>query len=251
MPGQPEPSTTSISPAGAGNGVEIDQRLTHGFVDRVLPTLRLDEALIALAAAETVRAGLLPRAVADHDADADAHQRTDVAVDLAVGAQNFHHLPSGADARRHLPHARVLGAGIGVDLFEQLHLGFESRFAERVVVAVELAVGAAGRVRVAAAVAAFDRAHGVRRAGNRRFRQVRGMGIADRLVLHRAQAEALRRVVGCLLEPAVVEGQRLGLAVFEEQFAVVGAIEAAAENAAHLGLVEAGAVDQRGNALIH
>ena len=70
------------------------------------------------------------------------------------------------------------------------------------------------------------------------------MRIADRLVLHGAQAEALRGVVGRLLQPAVVEHQRLGLAVFEEQLAVVGAFEAALEQALGAALVEAGAVDQ-------
>ena len=51
------------------------------------------------------------------------------------------------------------------------------------------------------------------------------MRIADRLALDGAQPEALRGVVGRLLQAAVVEHQHLGLAVFEEQFAVVGAFE--------------------------
>ena len=71
------------------------------------------------------------------------------------------------------------------------------------------------------------------------------MGVADRLVLDRAQAEALGGVVGRLLEPAVVERQHLGLAVFEEQFAVVGAFEAAGEVPAGGVAVEAGAVEER------
>ena len=77
------------------------------------------------------------------------------------------------------------------------------------------------------------------------------MCIADRLVFHRAQAETLRGVVGRLLEPAIVEHQHFGLAIFEEQFAVVGAVEAARDELAHFGLVEPGAVDQRGNGGVH
>ena len=77
------------------------------------------------------------------------------------------------------------------------------------------------------------------------------MGIADRLVLHGAQAEALGGVVGRLLEPAVVEHQHLGLAVFEEQFAVVGAFEAAVDQLADADAVEAGAVDEGGGGLSH
>ena len=56
------------------------------------------------------------------------------------------------------------------------------------------------------------------------------MRIADRVVLHRTQAKALRGVVGRLLQPAVVEHQHFGLAVFEEEFAIVGAFEPVLED---------------------
>ena len=101
-----------------------------------------------------------------------------------------------------------------------------------------------GALGVCAAVAAFHRAHRLGGARQRGFRQIGGVRIADRLVLDRAQAEALRGVVGRLLEPAIVEGQRLGLPVFQEQFAVVGAVQPAADRLADLVAVEAGAVDQ-------
>ena len=77
------------------------------------------------------------------------------------------------------------------------------------------------------------------------------MGIADGLVLHGAQPETLRRVVGRLLQPAVVEGQNLGLAIFQKQLAVVGAIEAAGENLGQARTVEAGAIDEGGGCRGH
>ena len=143
-------------------------------------------------------------------------------------------------------HALVLGAGIGVDGLEQLHLGVEARRFERIVVAVELAVGAARRLGIVAGVAALDGAHRIGGARDRGLRHVGGVGIADRLVLHRAQPEALVGVVGRLLEPAVVEHQHLGLLVFEEQFAVVGAFEPAVDQLADADFVEAGAVEEGG-----
>ena len=81
-----------------------------------------------------------------------------------------------------------------------------------------------------AGIAALDGAHRVGGALDRRLRHVGGMRIADRLVLDGAQPETLRGVVGRLLEPAVVERQHLGLAVFEKQFAVIGAVEAARDD---------------------
>jgi hypothetical protein len=71
------------------------------------------------------------------------------------------------------------------------------------------------------------------------------MGVAHRLVLDGAQPEALRGVVGGLLEPPVVERHHLGLAVFEVQLAVIGPFEAMGDMAAGVVAVEAGAVEQR------
>ena len=224
---------------------EIGQRLAERDVGGVLPGVRLEEPLEALAAAGAVAAGFLPVAVAGDDRDVDPHQRADVAVALAVGAQDFDHLPARAERHRHLPHPRVLRPQIGVDGLQEPHLGLERRRAERILVAVEPPVGVGRGVGIAAGIAALDGAHRVGRPRQRRLRHVGGMRIADRLVLDGAQPETLVGVVGRLLEPAVVEHQHLGLGVFEIKLAVVGAFEAADEVAAHVVAVEAGAVDER------
>ena len=95
-------------------------------------------------------------------------------------------------------------------------------------------------------VAAFDRPHRIRRAPDRLLRNLRRMRITDRLVLDRAQAEAVRGVVGRLLQAAIVERHHLRLPVFEEQLAVIGPGKAVADDAGEARFVEAGAVDERG-----
>ena len=95
-----------------------------------------------------------------------------------------------------------------------------------------------------AGIAALDRAHGIGGAPDRRLRHLRGMRIADRLVLDRAQAKTLGGVVGRLLQPAIVERHHLGLPVFEKQLAVVGAVKAVGDDVGETRLVEAGAVDE-------
>ena len=97
-----------------------------------------------------------------------------------------------------------------------------------------------------AAVAAAHRRDRIRRADQRRQRDVGGMRIADRVVLDRAQAEPLRGVVGRLLQPAIVEPQRFGLAIFQKQLAVVGAREPPRDLAADGIAVEIGAVEEGG-----
>ena len=81
------------------HGLEIDQRLAHRLVDRVLPFGLVEERVEAFAPAIAVAADLLAVAVAHHHRDVDAHQRTHVAISVAVGAQDFDHLPRRAEAR--------------------------------------------------------------------------------------------------------------------------------------------------------
>ena len=101
----------------------------------------------------------------------------------------------------------------------------------------------AGRLGVGAGIAAFDGADGLCGARERGLGKVGGVGVAHRLVLDGAQAKTLGGVVGRLLEPAVVENQHFRLAIFEEEFAVVGPLKAAGEVAARIIAVEAGAVE--------
>ena len=216
-----------------------------------MPGIRRDEALKALAAAEAIAAGFLPIAFAGNNSNVDAHQRTDVAIDLAVRAQDFHHLPARGNAGGDLPHALILAACIGVDRFQKFHLRIESRRSERIVVGIELAVGAAGRFGISAAVATVDGAHRFGRARQRAFRQIGGVRVTDRFGLHGTQAKTLRGVISRLLEPAIIEGERFGLAIFQEQLAIVGAIQAMADQLAHFSAVEPGAVDQRRNGGVH
>src|SRR5262249_19768673 len=61
-----------------------------------------------------------------------------------------------------------------------------------------------------------------------------------------AQAKTLAGIVGRLLQPAVVEHQCFGLAVFQEQFAVVGAGEPAPDLVPDGVAVEIGSVEQGG-----
>src|SRR3982074_1592237 len=160
-PGQPAPSTTSISPAGAGTA----SRLT-----------------IAWRTASSTALFLAP-ALARDDRHIDPDQRAHVPIGFPIGAQDLDHLPGRGDAGRHLPHALVLLARIGVDLLQQLDLGFERRRGERIVIGIDPAIGASGRLRGMSRIAALDGADRVRGARDRGLRAVGGMRIADRVVL--------------------------------------------------------------------
>jgi hypothetical protein len=104
---------------------------------------------------------------------------------------------------------------------------------------------------VLAGIAAFHRAHSVAGALDRRFGNVGSMRIADRFALHCTQAKALRGIVGRLLEPAIVESQGFSLPVFEEEFAVIGAIESARNDLCQALAVQTRTIHKRNRSVGH
>ena len=96
-----------------------------------------------------------------------------------------------------------------------------------------------------AAVPGENRAHRGRGPSDGLFGQFRSVGVARRLAGQRAQAEALALVEGRALQPAVVENQAFGLGVFQEQFAIVRAVQRVRSKAVHPRAVHAGAVEKQ------
>ena len=189
-------------------------------------------------------AGFLPVALARDYRHIDADKRANVAIGFAIGSHDLDDLPARADTDRDLAHTRILLAHIGVDLREQLDLGLEARSIQRIVVDIKPHIGVRGCGGERAVIAAAHRVNRVGRTDQRRYRNVGGVGVADRVTLHRAQAKALRGVVGRLLQPRIVEHQHLGLAIFQEHLAVVCASETSRDFAANDVAIKAGAVEQ-------
>ncbi len=87
-------------PAGAGTALEVDQRLAQRLAGRVLPAVLGDEVAEALAAARCRDEPLSWRSPSPTTTDTlHAHQRADVAHDLAVGAHDLDMLPRRRRAR--------------------------------------------------------------------------------------------------------------------------------------------------------
>ena len=191
--GPPGPEHHVHLAGGRRHRFQIDHRLADRAVGGLAPRLGLDEARITLAAAIALAAALLPVALPRDHGNIDAHQGADVAIALAVGPQDLHHLPGRAQADGDLPHPRILVADIGVDLGEQFYLRFEAGRIERIFVAIEPHIGVGRGGREIPAIAAAHGRDRVRGANQRRQRDVGGMRIADRVVLHRAQAQTLAR----------------------------------------------------------
>ena len=71
------------------------------------------------------------------------------------------------------------------------------------------------------------------------------MGVSGGFARYCPQAEALGGIEAGAADPAVVEGNAFGLAVFEEKFAVLRAREGVAQDCLDLRPVEAGAVEEQ------
>ena len=127
-----------------------------------------------------------------------------------------------------------------VDLAQQIDLHGEGRAGHPVGVGVQAPVRAHGRIGHRPAAVPHGEARRLGRAPQRRLGDLGRVRVAGRLAPHRAQAEALRRVVARLAHAPVVVAHHLRAPPLEEQLPVVGAGHRLAQDRERAGLVEMG-----------
>ena len=120
---------------------KVDQRLRQRLVDRAVPGLEVEQAIVEVAAANAEAAGLATVTLFDDDRNVEAHQRPDVRRDEAVGADNLDHRPVTRQADADLRHTGVAGAGGGVDGLTEFHLLREGNEGQRIVGSIHRPVG--------------------------------------------------------------------------------------------------------------
>ena len=202
---------------------EIDQGLSQRFIDLRLPGLRCDIGGIAGSPAGSLSAGFHPVAIGNHHRNIEPHQWPDVRQPVAVGPQDLDHLPFARDGGRDLFDPRILGTGIGIDFLKQRDLGLEAHLSQRIDFGIKRLIGGGRRCGGNAAMARMHGLDRFRGALDRRFAQLRRMGVAHRFVGDRAQPESLCRIERGIAQPTVIEGKAFRLAVFEKQLTVIGA----------------------------
>ncbi len=184
----------------------------------------------------------------DDDGDVETNEGAQVGDAGAVRPHHLHRLPLAGDRGHDLLDAGVLAAGVGIHGGEQRGPLGEGLLGERVRVRVEARVGGAGRVaRPPSAPGAHGR-DGARRASQRRLRDLACVRVAGLLIEHGAQAEAERGVGARRADAALFEGDDLALPVFEEELAVVAAVQRVADDVLGVRPVEVGAgpVEEKG-----
>ena len=224
--------------------VQVHQGLAQGLVDIALPGRLGDVLGIAETSADAVPATLLALTLADDHLHVETDQGTDVVYPVSVDAKDLHRLQLAEERGGDLADPGILGSGIAVDVLQQLHLGLEGTFADRVVLGIEVPVGAAWGIREDTLVARLDGLYRIRGALQRRFAELGRMPVAALLAGHGSEPEALRRVEVGVLQPTVVEAEALRLPVLEEELAVVGAIERIADEALDPDRIEPGAGEE-------
>jgi len=126
---------------------------------------------------------------------------------VAVGTQDLYDLPACGNRCRDLADLVGLVAQVGVNLGKKPHLFLEGRRTDRVLLAVELAVGALGCCSIVAAMAAGDGGDRFGGSRQRRKRKLARMRVADSLAGDRPEPEALIGVEAAALQATVVEGE--------------------------------------------
>ena len=161
-----------------GDGVEFEEGLAEGFVGGMLPGFFVEDAVVAFAAAQAVRAGFALAVALDDDADVQADQGAEVGGAVAVGADDLHGLPFAVDRGHDLDDAGILAAGVGVDALQDAGAAGETVASQRARVRVEAGVGGARSLGGGAAAAAADSADGGGGALEGSLRKLAGVGVA-------------------------------------------------------------------------
>src|SRR5690606_28136835 len=99
-------------------------------------------------------------------------------------------------------------------------------------------------------IAGRYRRHGIGGAAQRSLGKLARMGITGRLAGDRPQAEALVGIEVRGLQPAVVEDQRLALAIFAEKLAVIGSRQRFGHDPPHGFVRNVESLDEAGSHLI-
>ena len=174
-PGQPGPSTTVISPAGAATDSRFTSACASAMSIARFHCRRLEQAVVEIAAADPVEAGFAAVARLGDDRDVEPDQGADVAGDEAVGADDLDHAPASDQRDADLLDPRVARSRGGIDLLAQRDLAGERDRRQRVVRAVHRLVGARRR-RGGRALGRIEQAQGRRGAVDRGDAQFIGVG---------------------------------------------------------------------------
>ena len=105
-----------------GARLQVGEGRAHGFV-HILRDLLIAEIGQAKTATAAGRAHLTPALLLGDHGDGKTHQRPHVGSQRAIGAGDQHHVVLAGQAGHDLDDTRVLGAGQGFDLAQQLDLG--------------------------------------------------------------------------------------------------------------------------------
>ena len=205
-----------------GNAFQIDQGLGQSRVDRAIPSFGLEQVVVQPPSTHAEGAGLAPAVLLDDDRDIEPHQRTDVASDKAIGADDLDDRPTCGKAGRNLHHARIAGACCRVDHLQQTDLLGEGNPVEWRGVGVEMAIVAARR-RGRLTLGRIEQLQRLPGTADRFLADFVGVGKAGHLAGNTAQAEpGITRIIRGL-EPAVIESEGLAGDELHIEFAIVAA----------------------------
>ena len=93
-PGQPGPSTTCISPAGAATDSRLVSACASAMSIARFHSRVLEQTAVEIASAKPMIAGLAASVLLGDDLNSEAHQRPHVGGDEAVGTNDVDHAPA-------------------------------------------------------------------------------------------------------------------------------------------------------------
>ena len=206
-----------------GAGFQVGQGSVHRLV-HILAQLCVIEIRQTKAATTAGRAHFAAAVLLGNHGDRQAHQRAHIGGQRAVGTGHQHHVVFTGQARHHLRHAGVLGAGALLQALQQGHLGGAVQRSNGVYTLVKAAAGGnlfGGYAHTASLRHGRNGTHGARgiqQRGQRNVIRIRKSGL---FAAHGAHAHALVNAERAGLHNALFQAPALAARVLEVQIGIV------------------------------
>ena len=231
---------------GCGLCFERNQTLAQCLAGGVLPSVFSEIGQRIAAPAKSVAALALLFAIRRNHRNLEAHQRANVTVGAAVGANDFDRLPVGGQRHRYLLDPRVETTGIAVGFLQEVDLLGETQRRGRIAVDIEFGIAAGGRNGRCSTLAATRCGETNRGSpfegllGKFRRMRIGGCFTADC-----SQPKSLGLIEASGFQLAIVIDQTFALPAFKEKFAVVSLVQGLGHDgyspvAAQAGIIEEG-----------
>ena len=219
--GPPRPKHDIHLPGRRRHRLQIDKRNPKRLSCIGLPIAWLQKPRQPYTPTAARRAAFSPSVLFDDHPNIQPCHWPHIGEPLPTDSQDFNFLIRGRHRGRHLHHPRIERAGIGVDLFQNIEFGRETRTLDRVNRLIQPRVCAFRPDRHSAASCTYGQTRCLNCASHCGFANFRRMRVASDLTKHGAHPKTLRCIKTSSLDTPIIQNKRFRLGTLQKKLSIL------------------------------